>query len=227
MRRDSNTSVHQVKDGTAIVSAEFRLERDSRAALDDVRSTVTRIRGDLPREMLDPVITKVELSGKPILTYTIAAPNMSEEELSWFVDNNMTKLLLGVNGVGAVNRVGGVTRAGARGARPDQVAGVEPHRRRNFPPVAPDPAGSAGRPHRLGGMEQSVRTVATVQTAEQLAQMEIGLRDGRRVRLDQVANVSDTIAERRSAALLNGKQVVGLRDHPLAAAPARSRWQQA
>ncbi len=61
----------------------------------------------------------------------------------------------------------------------------------------------------LGGMEQSVRTVATVQTARQLAQMEISIRDGRRVRLDQVADVSDSIAERRSAALFNGKQVVG------------------
>ena len=58
----------QVKDGTAIVSAEFRLERDSHAALEDVRSAVARIRGDLPREMLEPVVSKVELSGKPILT---------------------------------------------------------------------------------------------------------------------------------------------------------------
>jgi multidrug efflux pump subunit AcrB len=61
----------------------------------------------------------------------------------------------------------------------------------------------------IGGMEQAVRTVATVQTAEQLAQMEISIRDGRRVRLDQVANVSDSIAERRSAALYNGREVVG------------------
>jgi multidrug efflux pump subunit AcrB len=61
----------------------------------------------------------------------------------------------------------------------------------------------------LGGMEQAVRTVATVQTAEQLRQMELSLRDGRHLRLDQVATVSDTIAERRSAALLNGKSVVG------------------
>src|SRR5665811_2565337 len=61
----------------------------------------------------------------------------------------------------------------------------------------------------LGGMEQAVRIVATVQTAGQLAQMEITLRDGRHVRLDQVANVSDTIAERRSAALHDGKPVVG------------------
>ncbi len=199
----------QVKDGVAIVSAEFRLERDSHAALEDVRSTVSRIRSDLPREMLDPVINKVELSGKPILTYTIADAQMSEEELSWFVDNKMTKLLLGVKGVGAVNRVGGVTRQVRVELDPTKMLALNltaaeiSSQLRQIQQEAP-----GGRTD-LGGMEQSVRTVATVQTAEQLAQMEISLRDGRRVRLDQVANVSDTIAERRSAALHDGKPVVG------------------
>jgi multidrug efflux pump subunit AcrB len=199
----------QVKDGTAIVSAEFRLERDSHAALEDVRSTVSRIRSDLPREMLDPVINKVELSGKPILTYTIADAHMSEEELSWFVDNKMTKLLLGVKGVGAVNRVGGVTRQVRVELDPTKMLALNltaaeiSGQLRQIQQEAP-----GGRTD-LGGMEQSVRTVATVQTAEQLAQMEISLRDGRRVRLDQVAEVSDAIAERRSAALHDGKPVVG------------------
>ncbi|OFZ68717.1 MAG: RND transporter [Betaproteobacteria bacterium RBG_16_56_24] len=199
----------QVKDGTAIVSAEFRLERDSRLALEDVRSAVSRIRGDLPREMLDPVINKVEMSGKPILTYTIAAPNMSEEELSWFVDNNITKLLLGVKGVGAVNRVGGVTRQVRVELNPANLLALNltaseiSSQLRQIQQEAP-----GGRTD-LGGMEQAVRTVATVQTAEQLAQMEISLRDGRHVRLDQVADVRDSIAERRAAALHNGKQVVG------------------
>jgi multidrug efflux pump subunit AcrB len=199
----------QVKDGVTIVSAEFRLERDSHAALEDVRSTVSRIRSDLPREMLDPVINKVELSGKPILTYTIADAHMSEEELSWFVDNKMTKLLLGVKGVGAVNRVGGVTRQVRVELDPTKMLALNltaaeiSGQLRQIQQEAP-----GGRTD-LGGMEQSVRTVATVQTAEQLAQMEISLRDGRRVRLDQVAEVSDAIAERRSAALHDGKPVVG------------------
>ncbi len=199
----------QVKSGTAIVSAEFRLERDSRLALEDVRSAVSRIRGDLPREMLDPVINKVELSGKPLMTYTISAPSMSEEELSWFVDNNITKLLLGVKGVGAVSRVGGVLRQVRVELDPIKMLGLNltaseiSSQLRQIQQEAP-----GGRTD-LGGMEQTVRMVATVNTVEQLAQMEISLRDGRHVRLDQVADVSDAIAERRSAALLNGRQVVG------------------
>jgi multidrug efflux pump subunit AcrB len=199
----------QASEGTTTVSAEFRLERDVHAALEDVRSAMSRIRSDLPKEMLDPVINKVELSSKPIITYTIAAPSLSEEQLSWFVDNNITKLLLGVKGVGAVNRVGGVTRQVHVQLDPVKMlalnltAGEISSQLRQIQQEAP-----GGRMD-LGGMEQSVRTVATVQTAAELAGMEIALRDGRHVRLDQVAEVSDTIAERRTAALHDGKPVIG------------------
>ncbi|HAF45205.1 MAG: RND transporter [Sideroxydans sp. GWF2_59_14] len=199
----------QVREGSATISAEFRLERNTQAALEDVRSAVTRIRSDLPEEMLDPVINKMELSGKPILTYTIASQSMSEEELSWFVDNNITKLLLGVKGVGAVSRVGGVTRQVRVELDPTRMLALNltaaeiSGQLRQIQQEAP-----GGRTD-LGGMEQSVRTVATVQTAAELAQMDIALRDGRHVRLEQVANVIDTIAERRSAALHDGKPVVG------------------
>ena len=198
----------QVKDGSAIVSAEFRLERDSRLALEDVRSTVTRIRSDLPQQMLDPVINKVELSGKPILTYTLSDPKMSEEELSWYVDNNMTKLLLGVKGVGAVNRVGGVTRQVRVELDPTKMLALNLSAAEVSTQLRQIQQEAPGGRTDLGGMEQSVRTVGTVKNAEQLALMEIGLRDGRRIRLNQVAYVSDTIAERRSAALHNGKKVV-------------------
>ena len=199
----------QVRDGSAIINAEFHLERNSREALDDVRSAVSRIRSDLPREMKDPTITKVELSGKPMVTYSISAPDMNEEQLSWFVDNNITRLLLGVKGVGNVARVGGVTRQVHVALDPVKMLALNvtateiSQQLRQIQQEAP-----GGRTD-LGDEEQSVRTVATVKTADQLAQMEISLRDGRHIRLNEVADVSDTIAERRSAAMLDGVPVVG------------------
>ncbi|MGC2164854.1 MAG: efflux RND transporter permease subunit [Gallionella sp.] len=199
----------QVKEGTAIVSAEFRLERDSRLALEDVRSTVSRIRAELPREMLDPVISKVELSGKPIVTYTIAAANMGEEELSWFVDNKMTKLLLGVKGVGAVNRVGGVTRQIRVELDPTRMLALNLNAAEISSQLRLIQQEAPGGRTDIGSMEQSVRTVGTVKSAAELARMEISMKDGRHVRLDQVADVSDSIAERRSSALLDGMPVVG------------------
>jgi multidrug efflux pump subunit AcrB len=197
------------RDGLATVTVEFRLEKDTQEALDDVRDAVSRIRSDLPGDLRDPVISKVNLAGSPILTYTVASSRMDDEALSWFVDNTVAKRLLGVRGVGAVARVGGVSR--------EVRVELDPARMLALNATAADISrqlrqvqqeASGGRAD-VGGAEQSVRTIATVRSAAELALLDIALADGRHVRLDQVASVSDTVAEQRSAALLNGKPVVG------------------
>ncbi len=199
----------KVQDGTATVTVEFRLEKPTQEALDDVRDAVSRIRADLPGDLRDPVVSKVNLAGSPILTYTIASPRMDDEALSWFVDNTVTKGLLAVRGVGAVARVGGVDRQVLVQLDPDRLLALNATAAdisRQLRQIQQDASG--GRAD-IGGVEQSVRTIGTVQTAAELAAMDIVLSDGRRIRLDQVARVSDTVAEQRSAALLNGKPVVG------------------
>jgi multidrug efflux pump subunit AcrB len=199
----------KVQDGSASITVEYRLEKPLQEALDDTRDAVARIRADLPADLRDPVITKMNLSGMPILTYTVSSSAMDDEALSWFVDNQVTKRMLAVRGVGSVARVGGVTRELRVELDPSRmlalgVTAAEVSRQlRNVQQEAP------GGRAQLGGAEQSLRTIATVQSAEELAAMDIPLANGRRVRLDQVAAVSDTLAERRAGAFLNGKPVVG------------------
>jgi multidrug efflux pump subunit AcrB len=173
----------KVQDGTALVTVEFRIEKPSQEALDDVRDAVSRIRADLPGDLKDPVITKMNVAGAPILTYTVASTRMDEEALSWFVDNSIAKAMLSVRGVGAVARVGGVTREVRVELDPDRLlalratAGEVSRQLRQVQQEA-----SGGRAD-VGGAEQSVRTIATVQTAAEVGQIEIALTDGRRVRL--------------------------------------------
>lgn len=196
-------------EGEVSLTIEFRLERPIQQALDDVRDAVARVRADLPADLRDPVIKKEELSGSPILTYSIASSQLDNEALSWFVDNDISKTLLAVRGVGSVSRVGGVSRE----VRVD----LDPNRLLAFNTTAADISrqlrqiqqeGSGGRTD-FGGMEQSVRTLATVGSAEEIASLDISLSDGRRIRLDQIARISDTVSEQRSAAFLNGETVVG------------------
>lgn len=93
-----------VQDGQATTTVEFRLEKPIQEAVDDVRDAVARVRADLPAELRDPAISKINLSGLPILTFTVASPRMDDEALSWFVDHTVTRRLLSVKGVGAVDR---------------------------------------------------------------------------------------------------------------------------
>ena len=198
-----------VQDGSVSVTAEFRLEKPVQEAVDDVRSAVARVRSDLPGDVRDPIVNKVDMAAQPVLAFTIRSSKLDAEALSWFVDNDITRKLLAVRGVGAVSRVGGVTRE-------VQVA-LDPLKLQALGATAADISrqlrlvqlDSAGGRADLGVGEQPVRTLATVQTAQELGQLQLALSDGRRIRLDQVATVTDTVAEQRSAALLNGLPVVG------------------
>jgi multidrug efflux pump subunit AcrB len=205
----------RVLDGVATVTVEFILEKDLSDAVNDVRDAVSRVRADLPAEMRDPSVTKTTTAGRVVLTFTAAAaqangkPALDAPDLSWFVDNTVSKRLLSVPGVGAVKRVGGVYREvrveldDARMAAL-RVSALDISRQlRNVQREEPGGRGD------VSGAEQSVRTLATVQTAQELARMEIPLPDGRHVRLDEVAKVIDTVAEPRAVAEQDGRNVVG------------------
>ena len=207
----------KVQDGAVTITAEFRLEKPVQEAVDDVRSAVARVRSELPGDVREPIITKMDLAGQPVLAFAINSSRMDEEALSWFVDNDISRRLLAVRGVGAVNRVGGVTREIRVALDPSrlQALGVSAAEiSRQLRQVQTETAG--GRTD-IGTGEQPVRTLATVKTAQEVGELELAIPGvgsgaaaaGRRLRLNNVATVTDTTAEPRAAALLNGKPVVG------------------
>ena len=199
----------KVQDGAVTITAEFRLEKGTQEALDEVRSAVQQVRADLPADVRDPVVSKTNISGGAVLAYTIRSNRLDDEAMSWFVDDTITKRLLSVPGVGSVNRVGGVSREVriALDTAKMQALGVSAATvSRQLREVQVDSAGGRAE---LGTSEQPVRAIATVKSAQELAAIELALGEGRKVRLDQIADVQDTIAQPRSAALLNGVPVVG------------------
>jgi multidrug efflux pump subunit AcrB len=205
----------RVLDGVATVTVEFQLERDTSDAVNDVRDAVSRVRADLPAEMRDPSVTKTITAGRVVTTFTAepalvdGKPALDAPDLSWFIDNTVSKRLLSVPGVGAVKRVGGVYREvrvelDDRRMAALRVSALDVSRQlRNVQREEPGGRGD------VSGAEQSVRTLATVQTAQELARMDIPLSDGRHVRLEEIANVSDTVAEPRAVATQDGRMVVG------------------
>jgi YD repeat-containing protein len=197
-----------ILDGEVTITAEFELEKNVQEAVNDVRDAVARTRADLPADLRDPSVSRASTAGRPILTYGVASSAMDERELSWFIDNQVTKRILTVPGVGLVKRLGGLTRevrveldTAAMAALGTSAAEVS----RQLREVQQEAPGGRGD---VGGAEQAVRTIATVRSAEEIARIELALADGRRIRLDQVAKVMDTHAERRSVALLDGNPVV-------------------
>ena len=204
----------KVLDGNVQVTVEFVLEKSMAEAVNDVRDAVARVRADLPADLRDPSVTKASTAGRVVLTFTAEAARgsvnaLDDQALSWFVDNTVAKRLLGVPGVGAVKRMGGVDREvrvelDAHKMAALQVSALDVSRRLKL--VQQEAPGGRGD---VSGAEQSVRTIATVKTAAELARLDIPLENGRHIRLDQVATVLDTVAEPRSVAMQDGRIVVG------------------
>ena len=197
-----------VTEGVSSTSVQFHLEKNLMEALNDVRAAVSNIRSDLPTEMQEPSIAKVNVSGEPILTFSVASNRMDEEALSWFVDDTVTRRLLATPGVGRITRVGGVDREVRIELDPAQLAAMNlsaAEVSRQLRKVQQQVSGGRAE---IGDGRQSLRTLAIVGRAEDLAALDISLADGRHVRLDQIATIQDTNADRSQIALLNGKPVV-------------------
>ena len=58
-----------ITEGSSVTTIEFRLEINQDRALNDVKDAIARIRAELPRTIDEPIVTRVEIEGLPIMTY--------------------------------------------------------------------------------------------------------------------------------------------------------------
>ncbi|MDO4231210.1 MAG: efflux RND transporter permease subunit [Lautropia sp.] len=198
-----------LSDGTVAMNAEFRLEKPIQEALDEVRSAVQGVRSDLPTELPDPIVDKVDLSSVPLLAFALNSSKMDAQSLSWFIDHELTRRLLAIPGVGNVMRVGGVKRQ-------INVDLTLPKLRSLGMTVADvsrqlraDQVESGGGEARLSGGEQPFRVMARAASADALANVHLTTPGGARVRLGDIAAVSDGVADLSTAAWLDGKETIG------------------
>jgi len=197
-----------VTEGSSITTIEFRLEVNQDRALNDVKDAIARIRAELPRTIDEPIVTRIEIEGLPIVTYGARAPGMTPEELSWFVDDVVVRALQGVKAVSQIERFGGVEREIRISLDPDRLLAfgiTAGDVSRQLRATNVDLAGGRGE---IAGREQAIRTLAGKQSVADLAATAIVLPRGRKVRLDELGSVTDSTAEQRTFAALDGRPVV-------------------
>ena len=199
-----------ITDGMSVTTITFQLETNTDRALNDIKDAVTRVRGRLPQNVNEPLIQRVDIVGLPIVTYAAIAPGKTPEQLSWFVDDVVKRALQGLRGVAQVERSGGVDREILVSLDPDRVqsvglTAVDVSRRLRGTNI--DLAGGRAE---IGGRDQAIRTLAGARTLNELAGTMIALPTGGAVRLDDLGTVTDTVADPRTFARLNGEPVVAL-----------------
>ncbi|MEA1072805.1 efflux RND transporter permease subunit [Sphingomonas sp. LY160] len=197
-----------VREGNSNTFVQFEIGTPTDRAVNDVRDAVTQIRGDLPEGILEPQISREDISGDPILFVAAETTDMTLEQLSWYVDNTVSRRLLGVEGVAAVSREGGVDRTirvildpAALQAQGITAASVNAQLRQTN-------LNAAGGRAEIAGSEQAVRVLGNAANAYDLSQTQIAVPGGRTVRLADLGEVKDAYSEQRTIAKMNGRQVI-------------------
>jgi hydrophobe/amphiphile efflux-1 (HAE1) family protein len=200
--------VSTVNDGVSSTVVNFILGTNSDRATNDVRNAIAQIRQDLPQDINEPIVKRLEFAGGPIMTYAVVSEKRSVEDLSYLVDQTISRALLSVKGVSQVRRIGGVDREIRVNLDPLRLQSLGITATQVNDQIRAFNVNLPGGRGELGGSEQSIRTLGSAPNVDVLKTYEIVLPNGSSVPLSSLGEVTNGFAEVRESSLLNGKPVV-------------------
>ena len=210
------TSVEGVKRVTSTISpgvsqtmVEMESDGDLSRAVDDARDAIQRIRADLPADITEPVVQRIDAASQPIGYYAFEGEGMTPQDISWFIDNDLQRELLAVPGVSAVTRLGGVDREIRVELDPARMLAYGVSADRVNSQLRAINADLPGGQAQIGGQAQSIRTLGGAQSVDELANLRISTADGGTVRLADLGTVTDSASDLNSISRYNGQPVVG------------------
>ena len=173
--------------GSSTTFIEFQLGTDMQKATEDVRTAVDRTRAVLPPGIDPPYVQRIDNDTQPIVTYAVGSSRMSPTDLSWFVDDSVSRAVQAVPGVSQVQRLGGIDR--------EINVTLDPAKMSAFGVTAPMinqalyafNVDSAGGRADIGAREQTVRVLGQAATISALRSLTIPTAAGRFVTLSDVA----------------------------------------
>jgi multidrug efflux pump len=198
------------REGGSVITIEFELNRDVNEAANDVRDRVSRVRGNLPQEIDDPIISKVDANAQAIVWLALSSDHYTGLELSDFADRILKERIQRMPGVGSVI-LGGERRYAMR-------IWLDPLRMAAHGLTSQDIEAAVRKENaeipsgRVEGNQRefSVRTRGDLSTPEQFSAIIVSQKGNDIVRLRDVADVNVGAEDERSVARWNGKPAIGL-----------------
>jgi hydrophobic/amphiphilic exporter-1 (mainly G- bacteria), HAE1 family len=197
-----------VTDGVSSTTIRFVLGTNTDRAVNDVRDAVTKIRQQLPQGINEPIIQRIDFSGGPFISYAISSERRSAVDLSWLVDNQISRSLLSVPGVSQVQRAGGVDREIRISLNPNRLQSLGITASQVNAQIRALNINLPGGRGEVGTTEQAIRTLGSADTIEKLRNTHIALTGGGFAPLSTLGTITDGPAEQRQLAFLDGKPAV-------------------
>lgn len=197
-----------VREGSASVFVQFTIGTPIDRAVNDVRDAVANVRSDLPDGIMEPQVLRVDTADNALAYISAEAVDMTLEELSWYVDNNVSKRLRSLPGSGGIERGGGVNREIRVILDPAKLQSFGISASQVNAQLRQTNINTAGGRTEIAGSEQSIRVLGNAKSAHMLGDTHISIGGGRTVKLTDLAEVRDLYAEQRDISTMNGRQVL-------------------
>jgi HAE1 family hydrophobic/amphiphilic exporter-1 len=195
--------------GVSVVVVRFGLEKNVDIAFNEVQAKVNQVLPRLPEEADPPVVAKVEFGALPILWLALTG-DRTLQQLNQYARNTIKKRLETIDGIGEI-RLGGERRRTIR-------VNLDPNRMAAFGIAANDVLGAFATEHirmkggfLVGGeQEKLVNLDLEYHDPRELASLIVAYPQGAPIRLSDIADIEDGLADHRQFASFNGQPTVGL-----------------
>lgn len=197
-------------EGYSLVIVSFNLDKDEKAALQDVREKIANVRSDLPDDVLEPTIMAYDPSALPILRVSVgqsAAAGSTATDVRLTVAEDVLPRLQRIDGVADAVVTGGREREiqvlldanalKARRVAPQQVIGT----------IVAESYSIPGGSLEQAGQDLLLRTPGNFNTVEDVANLQIATPLGA-VRVGDIATVQDGWKEQDTYSRLDGEEAV-------------------
>jgi HAE1 family hydrophobic/amphiphilic exporter-1 len=205
----------QSLEGVSYVMTQFEIGTDMDVALNDLRAKVDAIQSNLPDAVEKPTITKIDSASIPIMYMVIKSDVLSNRDLRDLADDKLKDRFSRISGIAAVTVSGGDVREIQVRVRKDKLLaygiGINDLQSAISRATLNIPSGRVV----TDKSEYSVRVLGEFATVDEVRNMTLLVTDpqnpmakGKLVRLSDVAEVVDSVAERRIFSRLNGRDSI-------------------
>lgn len=178
-------------------------------AAQEVKDKISSIRGSLPQDINEPIVQKFDLDAVPIISFVVTSP-LANKDLSQVVEDEITKKLNTVKGVGSVTTYGAQVREIHIKLDKEKMAALNVTTAEITQSLQSDNIDRSSGKVSNGDKEVSLRTNGTVKEVNDFLNVLVANRNGTELRIKDIAQVEDTVKDRDSLSYYKGEESIGI-----------------
>ncbi|WPA93725.1 efflux RND transporter permease subunit [Providencia zhijiangensis] len=198
-----------ITEGISTTTVEFDLTVDAYIATNDIREQIAQIRSDLPQTIDEPLINRIDIEGGAILRYAVSSDSQSLADLSWFIDDTVSKQLITAHGVQKVSRLGGADSVIRIEPDADKLAALRLSILSINELLRSVHQNSAGGSSKYNDLQHTIRILGEKKDVDEIKDIQLPIGNQQWIKLGDIAAIYQGQKTAKTISQLNGKDVVG------------------